>query len=350
MTGGKPSRGVQQSKLDKFTKVTKPRETLYVEEGESQRLPDKATSEEIMQPSLADIMTALQGVRTTLETKIDAVSTEITLLRADFHKMRDRVTETEKNIVVLRAENQQLKQQVQGLQRTTTAQGVKLDDLEGRSRRNNIRITGVPEKAEGRSADLFVEDLIKEGLRPHGLSNYFSVERAHRIPGFRPTVGAPPRTIIARIFNFRDRDLILQEASVAPPVKYENATIQFFPDFTLQVQKQRRSFLEIKRRLREQNYKYAMLYPAKLRVAQGEKAWFFNTAEEAAAWLEQRPKDEAANRRSRPSKEKQQGRRGTTNTVMNAGGESQDLHSPINNTLENSPRKRTDWFDGDDPA
>ena len=109
-----------------------------------------------------------------------------------------------------------------------------------------------------------MEDLILKGLPPHRLSTHFSVERAHRVQGGRPKPGGPPRTIVARIFNFRDPDLILQKARIAPAVKCDNATVRFFPDFTMQVQQQRRSFFEIKKRLREQGYKYAMLFPAKL--------------------------------------------------------------------------------------
>ena len=127
-----------------------------------------------------------------------------------------------------------------------------------------------------------------KGLKARGLSKYFSVERAHRVPGGRPRPGEPPRTIIARIFNFRDRDVILQEARKAPAVKVDNATVNFFPDFTLQVQKQRRDFFQVKRLLREQGLKYAMLFPAKLRVAAGDKTNFFATPEEAWDWVKSR--------------------------------------------------------------
>lgn len=37
----------------------------------------------------------------------------------------------------------------------------KVSDLEGRSRRNNIRIYGLPEDSEGTSAVVFIENLIK---------------------------------------------------------------------------------------------------------------------------------------------------------------------------------------------
>ncbi|KAJ1122543.1 hypothetical protein NDU88_001029 [Pleurodeles waltl] len=64
-------------------------------------------------------------------------------------------------------------------------------------------------------------------------------EKAYRALGPAPNPGAPPRTIIARVFYYRDRDAILQEARSYGDIKYENATIHFFPDFTLRVQRKR---------------------------------------------------------------------------------------------------------------
>ncbi|KAJ1122460.1 hypothetical protein NDU88_000947 [Pleurodeles waltl] len=95
---------------------------------------------------------------------------------------------------------------------------------------------------EGPSVDLFLEDLILNTLRSKRLSNFFLVERAHRapIPPQRPGV---PRTIIARIFNHHSA--ILQTAHAHDDLHHKNAVIKFFPDYTFQVQKQRRSFDEV---------------------------------------------------------------------------------------------------------
>ena len=285
MTGGRTGRTVQQTKLDKYTKPKSLAADPLTEMTVGQTSPGQATSSD---PSLADIMSAIKGIQETLESKMDFISTEVNLLRADFGKMKDRVKDNQEEVTSLQSENKELKKQVQELQNTSDKLVEKMDDIEGRARRNNIRITGVPERSEGPAADLFVEDLVLKGLKTRGLSRYFSVERAHRIPSGRPKPGAPPRTIIARIFNFRDRDDILQEARKSPPVKIENTTVNFFPDFTLRVQKQRRDFLAVKKRMRNQGIKYSMLYPARLRVAVHDKIIFFDTPEEAWDWMDGR--------------------------------------------------------------
>ena len=208
MTGGRTGRAAQQTKLDKYTKPKKNLVDPPMEVAVSQTGPGQGVSGD---PSLADIMTAIRGIQETLEIKMDSISTEVNLLRADFGRMKDRVKDNQGVVASLQSENKDLRRQVQELQRTSDRVAEKMDYIEGRARRNNIRITGVPERAEGPAADLLVEDLVLKGLKARGLSKYFSVERAHRIPGGRPRPGAPPRTIIARIFNFQDRDIIRSE-------------------------------------------------------------------------------------------------------------------------------------------
>ena len=69
------------------------------------------------------------------------------------------------------------------------------------------------------------------------------------------------------------------------PFTYENNTIRAYPDFTNEVQQRRATFLEIKSRLRTLNMKYALLFPAKLRVVDGDTTHFFTSPEDAWTWL-----------------------------------------------------------------
>lgn len=202
--------------------------------GESTELKPKdgATSSQTGPKSreltLQDVMEAIAGVRTSLEHRIDSVNIEVTLLRADFKKINTKVKELDLTTKALVTDTLTLQKQVSQLQTQNQQMADLLDSYKGRARRNNIRIMGVPEHLEGPTVDLLVEELVTKHLQPKGLSNYFSIERAHRIPGKRPKPGAQPRPIIARVFNFRDQDNILQTARTAPPFKIDNATITFF--------------------------------------------------------------------------------------------------------------------------
>ena len=69
-------------------------------------------------------------------------------------------------------------------------------------------------------------------------------------------------------------------------MKIDNAKISCFPDFSAELQKQRAKFIDIKRRLRALDIKYAMLYPSKLRVEALGSVHFFDLPSSAAQWLD----------------------------------------------------------------
>lgn len=272
----KGAAAAQTNKLDKYA-VTMP-------------VPQSAesTSSQSVQgePSLASIMAAIQTLGTTLETKIDKMSIEMNLVRADLNKTSDKARANEAEIQQLRDSSKKLEQRVNELVHQHRQLALKLEDQEGRARRNNIWVVGVPENMEGPCMDLFLEDLILNHLKPKRVSTVFTIERAHRALVPKPKPGAPPRTIIAKILNYRDRDAILQAARLKGDLHYENATIRFFPDFTLKVQRERRSFDGVKRLLRQQGIKYMMFFPAKLKIVVGGKSHFFATPSEVQDWLE----------------------------------------------------------------
>lgn len=119
----------------------------------------------------------------------------------------------------------------------------------------------------------------------HSFHYSFAVERAHMMPAARGIPGAPPRTFILRLLNFRDRDQVLCEARKMDVLNYEGAHLMIFPDYSIDTQKLRRSFVQVKLNLRNRHIKYSMLFPARLRVQDGETVWFFTSPEDASHWL-----------------------------------------------------------------
>lgn len=85
----------------------------------------------------------------------------------------------------------------------------KHEDLEGRSRRNNIRIIGVPEGVEGPHATDFVAQLLQDVLK---LTEKPLLDHAHRSGREKPDKGKPPRAIIARVHFFHVWSLIFKRA------------------------------------------------------------------------------------------------------------------------------------------
>ncbi|KAJ1088445.1 hypothetical protein NDU88_001602 [Pleurodeles waltl] len=81
----------------------------------------------------------------------------------------------------------------------------KNEDLEARSRRNNLCIVSIPESTDTRLMEQYVERLLTTLFGTEAYSKILVVERAHRSLAKRPPPGAPPRPIITRLLNYRDR-------------------------------------------------------------------------------------------------------------------------------------------------
>lgn len=65
--------------------------------------------------------------------------------------------------------------------------------------------------------------------------------------------------------------MLLQKAREKPQIQFENCQISLYPDYMLLVQRRRSSFQEVKRKLRTMNLKYALLFPARLKIIYEQK-------------------------------------------------------------------------------
>lgn len=89
-----------------------------------------------------------------------------------------------------------------------------------------------------------------------------------------PLQEAPLCTFILKLLNFRDRYLVLREARKIDVLRYEATKLMVFLDYSIDTQRQRRSFDHVKLNLRNKKIKYSMLFPARLWVQDGETTLF----------------------------------------------------------------------------
>ncbi|KAE8292510.1 LINE-1 retrotransposable element ORF1 protein [Larimichthys crocea] len=159
----------------------------------------------------------------------------------------------------------------------------KLQDMEDRSRRNNVRFFGFPEGKEGGDAVKFLEELLPNLLNIKGRRE---IERAHRIAGQRPATGDRPRPILARFLRSSDRDAVLRAARNKGKLSWGNTTIMLFPDYSRATQMKRDKFKECKKKLHEREVRFRMLFPAKLRIETGQGERAFECPREAMAFID----------------------------------------------------------------
>lgn len=158
--------------------------------------------------SLADIQKLLAGMEERIITNLAAqISSNhaaiarhdqtIQAIETSMNDYQGRITTLESITSSLVKENEQLK--------------LKVDDLENRSRRCNIRITGIPERAEGTQPTSFIESCLGEIFGADAFPRPITVDRAHRVAIQRRRDGAP-RPFIACIHHFQMKQRIMQLA------------------------------------------------------------------------------------------------------------------------------------------
>ncbi len=93
-----------------------------------------------------------------------------------------------------------------------------MTDMEDRSRRNNVRLVGLPEGMEGPDAAGFLRANLSKWI-PSLRGSDIEIDRAHRVyDGGRGS--DRPRTLIFRVLRWHDRSDILKGARQAYPVKF----------------------------------------------------------------------------------------------------------------------------------
>lgn len=143
----------------------------------------------------------------------------------------------------------------------------KLTEQEGRSRRENVRIYGVPEGSEGgpRSVIPFVEKLLRENLDIPDTKD-LQIERAHRALAPQPQTSTQPRLILVKFLSFRMKEEVLKLGWQKKGFTWKNCKISLDHDYAPGILVRRREYAEAWRVLKENNIRFQTLYPARRRV------------------------------------------------------------------------------------
>uniref|UniRef100_H3ATU2 L1 transposable element RRM domain-containing protein n=1 Tax=Latimeria chalumnae TaxID=7897 RepID=H3ATU2_LATCH len=184
--------------------------------------------------------------------------------------LKDRVTTTE--------------DQISALQAKVAALSLHVDNQENRARRNNLRFLRFPEMVEKGKPIKFLQKILPELLQlPEGTQ--IEMEQAHRPLAPCPAEGQRPRPLIVKFLWFPLRKLILQKARELGSLMWQGHKILIFPDLSRELQKKRKKFLDVKKKLREYGLKYGLFYPATLRISVDGEDFSFTSPIEARAFL-----------------------------------------------------------------
>ncbi|RXN20588.1 LINE-1 type transposase domain-containing 1 [Labeo rohita] len=164
----------------------------------------------------------------------------------------------------------------------------RVDDLENRSRRANLRILNVPENSEkGQSTVKFVSEMLMEVMGQDVFEKPPELERAQRSLGPKPQEGRPPRPLVICFHRFQEKEKALRWAR-QNEAKYKGSTLRIYPDISADLARKRATFKNIKQLLYQKNVRFQLLHPARLRVRYDDETFLFNTPEEAQHFYDQR--------------------------------------------------------------
>ncbi|KAK1904469.1 LINE-1 type transposase domain containing protein 1 [Dissostichus eleginoides] len=136
-------------------------------------------------------------------------SQQLNGIKEDINKINKRMEEAEERIDAAETRINSWEEVVSGLVKLQVQTEAKLTDLEGRTRRENVRIYGVEEGAEAMTTSViaFVEELLIKGLElpPSTLQ----IERAHHALGPKPPAEASPRSLVVKCSSFKMKEDLL---------------------------------------------------------------------------------------------------------------------------------------------
>lgn len=183
-------------------------------------------------------------------------------LKQDIQAHSKRIGDTEQRISLLDDDLHQAQIQLNDADKRFLEIQQKLDDLENRSCRNNIRVIGLPETYKPQHLLELCQVDIPRAL---GLREQCIAERAHRVgPLF--TDRQSPRPIIVRYLNYVDRLNVLQKFRTQNTLDIEGHRLLLFADYSAKLSKKRRAFSTIRTQLHNKKIKFVLTYPAVLRI------------------------------------------------------------------------------------
>ncbi len=210
-----------------------------------------------------------------LHEDMQATNKSVKELREEFEAIVTTAKQTRDRVDSVQADARENRRAVTDLRNKLERLTETMTDIEDRGRRNNVRLVGLPEGAEGTNAAGFLRVNLSKWI-PSLRGRDIEIDRAHRVydggRGFDR-----PRTLIFRVLRWHDRSEILKGARQAYPVKcaQNNVTLLFFPDFSPATAIRRKTFNPVLKKMTALGLQPFLIYPAVIKLRhKGEQKSF----------------------------------------------------------------------------
>lgn len=226
------------------------------------------------------ILGEIRNLKEEFTGRFDGVLKAIEETRKEILDCTERLTQAEVRLSTAEDEQVNLKSAVERLEKRNKYLEDKVIDAETRSRLNNLRAVGLPEGSEGHDMCAFLENWLPEALDLTHMRAPLVLERAHRV-GPKRDNDAPPRPVIMRFLNYKQKDMVFKAAKVKKDVLYKNRRVRLYIDMATEVHRQRKQFDGVREQLRQLGVRHGILSPATLVLTYNEVVHKFTSPEEA---------------------------------------------------------------------
>lgn len=247
----------------------------------------------------ADMVRAVQdAVAPLLERHTTQLQQVVEEFKGQLHQIAITVHSTESRLGETFQDVHNLKENYDTLQKEHLKLCNKIDDLENRSRRCNLRILGLPETVKGPELFKFIQETLPDLLQISDTCSDMVVERAHRLGPARTSPGDRPRVVIFKSLSYVHKEAIWQASRKRKNLSWEGSRLLIFQDYSAEVTRARKEFAPLCSTMIKENRKFALLYPARLRLYDGNTFKEFTSAADADGYLrelrEERPDQRTA--------------------------------------------------------
>lgn len=166
-------------------------------------------------------------------------------LREEIEEVRSKVDATDHKFLHLETQQGMTDARIDAMEERLNIQHQRLimlqlqvEDSENRSRRNNVRIRGIPDT----TAASVLRDTVTviNKLLENPPDTLIELDRVHRVPTARNPAQAAPHDVLCRVHFFRIKEDILRAAWQKGPLDFDREEIQVYPDLCRQTKNRRR--------------------------------------------------------------------------------------------------------------
>lgn len=275
-----------QKAMSKQTKIN-PRRMTATTASHTTDSAAAATAEECLpvMNTAALIREVTQNFSDTMEAKLSKFTETLEKISTTLENQSKRIGEAEQRVSEVEDAVSGLEGRLAEAENKIKVLAAKMEDMENRSRRDNIRVLNLKEGTEGKHPIQFFETWLPTvlGLEASpGAKDRIKVDRAHRSGGPR---GERPRPVIIKLHNSRDKPRIIAALRATPNLEYEGQRIFIHQDLSSSVREKRRAFNEVCQALIDKGIRFNMRFPATLTVNHQGSERRFETRRDAETFL-----------------------------------------------------------------